>query len=286
MNPMDARMDYKEASRGREAGAPRAAVLLPCTPPLRSLACAVMAALIAPLAPLAAGCDDKPRPWEGQQGPPAALTAASPGALASGAPARDADADAAAPDADTDTDAGAAPPAETVQNPVRVGGPWVRCYGNFRLSGEPLKDVTRLALLCGPENGMRRLTKQTLEGSVAEGQAPVTEPVRLVQGECYRVFAAAGRGVADLDVAVRSSRGVMIASDAGEDTWPIVQPDRPFCALSDDEATVEISARKGAGRFAAEVWVLRTPRREGGGPRSPGAAPDSPPDSPPSPPGE
>jgi hypothetical protein len=148
---------------------------------------------------------------------------------------------------------------------VRVGGPWVRCYGNFRLSGEPLKDVTRLSLLCGPENGMRRLSKNALEGSVAEGQPPVTERMRAVRGECYRVFAAADRGVSDLDVAVRSSRGVMIASDGGEDGWPIVQPDRPFCALEDDGVTVEISARKGAGRFAAEVWVLRTPKRGGPG---------------------
>jgi hypothetical protein len=75
------------------------------------------------------------------------------------------------------------------------------------------------------------------------------------------VFAVADRGVADLDVAVRSSRGAVIASDGGDDAWPMVQPDRPFCALEDDDATVEISARKGAGRFAMEVWVLRTPKR-------------------------
>jgi hypothetical protein len=146
--------------------------------------------------------------------------------------------------------------------PVRVGGPWVGCYGNFRLSGEPLKDMTRLSLLCGPSNGMRRLSKDALEGTVAEGQPPVSARVKLVQGACYRVFAVADRGVADLDVAVRSSRGAVIASDGGDDAWPMVQPDRPFCALEDDDATVEISARKGAGRFAMEVWVLRTPKRE------------------------
>lgn len=141
--------------------------------------------------------------------------------------------------------------------PVRVGGPWVRCYGNFRASGEPVKDVTRLSLLCGPENGMRRLSTKTLEGSVAEGAAPVTGAIQAKRGECYRVFAVAEPSVADLDVTVRSSRGATIASDHGEDAWPVVQPDRPFCALEDDTWAIEIGARRGKGRFAYEVWVLR-----------------------------
>lgn len=240
---------------------------------LRRLAGGALVALLAALSG-GAGCDEKPRPWEGKEGPPVALTAATPGADAGADAGASAEAEASA-GADAGADAGTT---EEFQIPVRVGGPWVRCYGNFRLEGDPIKDVTRLSLLCGPENGMRRLTKRTIEGSVAEGQAPVTEPLRMVRGECYRVFAAADRGVQDLDVAVRSSRGVMVASDAGEDGWPIVQPDRPFCALEDDEGAVEISARKGAGRFAAEVWVLRTPRRPpGGSPADPAATPAPPP---------
>jgi hypothetical protein len=147
-------------------------------------------------------------------------------------------------------------PAET---PVRVGGPWVRCYGNFRPSGQPVKDVTRLSLLCGPENGMRRMSPTTLEGSVSEGSAPASSTFSGKRGECYRVFAVAEPSVADLDVTIESSRGAAIAADHGEDAWPIVQPDRPFCPLEDDTLTLRISARRGAGRFAAEVWRLRTP---------------------------
>lgn len=121
---------------------------------------------------------------------------------------------------------------------------------------------------------MRRLSKRAIEGAVAEGQPGVTEKIKAARGACYRVFAVGGPGVTDLDVEVRSSRGAVIASDGGEDAWPIVQPDRPFCALEDDNVTVEISASKGAGRFAAEVWVLRTPERKAGG-RGRGAAPST-----------
>jgi hypothetical protein len=162
---------------------------------------------------------------------------------------------------------------DTPSPPVRVGGPWVRCYGGFHPSGEPVKDVTRLSLLCGPENGMKRLSKKALEGSVAAGGPAVAETFEARRGECYRIFAVAepiqdaGTGVADLDVVVRSSRGPAIAADHGEDPWPIVQPDRPFCALEDDRYTVEVSARRGSGHFAAEVWVLHTRAPEANGPR-------------------
>jgi hypothetical protein len=142
--------------------------------------------------------------------------------------------------------------------PVRIGGPWVRCYGSFHPAGDPVKDVTRLALLCGPENGMRRLSKAPFEGAVAEGAPGLTTTFEARRGECYRVFAVADAGVTDLDVTVHSSRGAPVAADHGEDAWPIVQPDRPFCPLEKDVYTLEIAAHRGRGHFAAEVWVLRT----------------------------
>jgi hypothetical protein len=151
------------------------------------------------------------------------------------------------------------PEADAPALPVRVGGPWVRCYGGFHPSGDPVKDVTRLSLLCGPENGMKRLSKKPLEGTVSAGGPSVIESFEARRGECYRVFAVAEAGVADLDVVLRSSRGSAIAADHGEDAWPIVQPDRPVCALEDDRVGVEVSAKRGSGRFAAEIWVLRTP---------------------------
>jgi hypothetical protein len=104
---------------------------------------------------------------------------------------------------------------------------------------------------------MRRLSTKPLEGDVTAGREGVTEAFEARRGECYRVFAVAEASVSDLDVVVRSSRGAPIAADHGEDAWPIVQPDRPFCALEDDRYTVEITAKRGTGRFAAEVWVLR-----------------------------
>jgi hypothetical protein len=203
--------------------------------------------LLAPLLALAlTGCERRAHPWD-QPDAGTLLTQTPPSPLA-------------VPHADDGdpADAGArVDDPEAPKLPVRVGGPWVRCYGGFHPAGDPVKDVTRLSLLCGPENGMKRLSKQPLEGAVVAGGPAVTETFEAHRGECYRIFAVAEPTVADLDVVVRSSRGAPIAADHGEDAWPIVQPDRPFCALEADHYLVEVSAKRGSGRFAAEVWALR-----------------------------
>ncbi|MRG90514.1 hypothetical protein [Polyangium spumosum] len=216
------------------------------------------ASLLVALACLSlAACRDRPRPWEQAGGavdasspPPTPPLPKLPPSMLGEAP--------------TDADGGVAEAGrplareeDPVASPVRVGGPWVRCYGNFRLEGDPRKDLTRLTMLCGPANGMRRVTKEAFEGEVAEGGAPVSFPLKAKKGECYRVFAVADPTVTDLDVVVRSSRGTSIAKDHGEDRWPIVQPDRPFCPLEDDTLTVELAARRGKGTVVAEVWGLR-----------------------------
>jgi hypothetical protein len=221
------------------------------------------------------GCRPRARPWD--QGDAEAPLAPPPnGAPTSMLPAPNpADRPGATDDPSADTaaiDAGRAAPTSEPEvraaTPlVRIGGPWVQCYGSFHPAGDPVKDVTRLSLLCGPENGMRRLSKAPIEGAVTEGAAPITTTFEARRGECYRVFAVADASVTDLDLTVRSSRGAPVAADHGEDAWPIVQPDRPFCPLEKDVYTLEIAAHRGQGRFAAEIWVLRTVKA-GSGPRT------------------
>jgi len=206
------------------------------------------------VAMLVLGCQDKTRPWEktGEPAAPPWPTATASQPLLSPTFVQGA---ALAPSGGN----GAPMTLEelTLPLPVRVGGPWVRCYGDFRLEGPLLADLTRLTMLCGPANGMRRVSKKPFEGEVAEAGKALTTALEAKRGACYRVFAVAEPSVTDLDVVVRSSRGVAIAQDHGEDRWPIVQPDRPFCPLADDTMTVELTARRGKGRAAAEVWMLR-----------------------------
>lgn len=214
--------------------------------PLRSVTHVVFALAAVLLAP---ACRERPRPWEqlADAGPARAPRVDN---LADASLLADASAFAEA-DPGADVDPG-------LPSPVRVGGPWVRCYGNYRLSGDPLRDVTRLGMLCGPENGMRRMA-ETIQGAVEAGKTHHTSTFEVVSGECYRIFATAEPTITDLDVDVLTRHGARVAGDHGDDGWPIVQPDRPFCPLESDTYTLEVKARRGSGRFAAEIWRLRTP---------------------------
>jgi len=146
--------------------------------------------------------------------------------------------------------------ADAAAKPSPVGGPWVSCYGGFHPGPEPLQDVTRLGLLCGPPNGMRLLSPDAVQGKLDAGQPPVRYSVPVRRGNCYRLFAVGAPGIDDLDVTVRSSRGSTLGSDHSEDRWPIIEPERPLCTFDDDTFTIELSARRGSGAFAAQIWVL------------------------------
>lgn len=223
-----------------------------------STGCALGAALFA------GGCDDGARPWASGDGPPAVLAPPRPGDSSA---ATETSGEGETPPfvAESAPSVALEAPAEArPQGPaVSPGGGWVTCAQGLVLSGDPLKDVTRLTLLCGPSNGMRRKARQAIVGLIGEHEPAVAAQLRVARGACYRVFAVAGAEVADLDVTVRSSRGVAVAADHSPGRLAIVQADRPFCTFADDIFTVEVSARRGAGRFAAEAWSLGERRKIG-----------------------
>src|SRR5262245_45676390 len=75
-----------------------------------------------------------------------------------------------------------------LHRPDPVGGSWVTCYGNYRPTSTPERDVTRLGLLCGPANGMM-LVGSTLIGEATENGTQ--HPFDVRAGECFRIFAVA-----------------------------------------------------------------------------------------------
>jgi len=137
--------------------------------------------------------------------------------------------------------------------PEPVGGSWVTCYGNFRPTSTPERDVTRLGLLCGPANGMKQI------GSTVVGEAgdvPAEHALEARAGDCFRILAVAEPAVTDLAVEVRSPKGIPLASDHNNDRWPIVNPDGPFCLLDAGRHVVRVHARQGRGHYALQIWRL------------------------------
>jgi len=103
---------------------------------------------------------------------------------------------------------------------------------------------------------MRRALDVPFEGALAEGGTSLEVPLEMKSGSCYRVFAIGDPEIEDLDVSVISARGITIASDPGAARVVVLQPDRPLCSTADASATVRVSAKKGRGRFALEIYAM------------------------------
>lgn len=116
--------------------------------------------------------------------------------------------------------------------------------------------MTRLGLMCGPVNGMIQ------HGATRRGKLK-SEPSRhrfaAKQGECFRVFAVASEGIANLDVRIVSARGTLLHKDRSHHRWPVVEATRPFCSFADDTFGIEIIGAAAGGSYALQVWKLPAP---------------------------
>ncbi|MBE7481292.1 MAG: hypothetical protein HS104_15090 [Polyangiaceae bacterium] len=136
------------------------------------------------------------------------------------------------------------------------GGNWLRCYAQFQPRTQPDLDVTRLGLMCGPSNGMRKAA-ESREATLGEPGKPREHRFKAEPGDCYRIFAVAEPSIEDLDIEVFGPGGNKIAFDTSDDRWPIVKPDGPFCVFEGGEYRAEVRAQRGQGRYSIEIWRLR-----------------------------
>jgi hypothetical protein len=147
-------------------------------------------------------------------------------------------------------------PAATVD---RVGGAWVRCLGAFRPGSSPDSDLERLAQGCALDVGLAPLGAP-LEGHVDSAGPPLRFPLALADGACGRVLAVGETSLEVLELAVEGPRGELVAKESAEDRWPVLSPDRPFCALSPGPLTLVVTARQGSGRFVVRTFAVPRPR--------------------------
>jgi len=201
---------------------------------------------------LLCACEEQPPPWAGE--PDGRLIDESEPFLPPETPSPLTDLDAG--------DDAPLPEEELLARPEgRRGGAWLSCHQRFVISGEPRRDVTRLALSCGPITGMHRASG-LVSGSLAPGESAEHRFASEV-GHCHRIFAAGGPGIDTLDVrVVEGSNRREIAHATGTGAWVVVEPERPFCTATKTDLTMVLDARGGSGAFAAEVWSI-PPRKRG-----------------------
>lgn len=214
-----------------------------------SLVAVVVLAPLAVASGVAAGCNG------GGSGKGAAAPSGSPSPATSPAPSP-AIADAARPPDAVGPAVDAAPEASLW--PVGVdaavastdAAPAGPCWKGFTPTGNPEADVAELGNRCA--QGMSPLVppvKHTFKAGESK-----TVPVPIVPG-CYRVIAVGGKGVKDVDLALKDASGKIVAADmTPDDVFPMIHPNKEFCAEAVQFLNLVITVKKGSGDVAGGVW--------------------------------
>ncbi len=161
------------------------------------------------------------------------------------------------------TDAGAPPPitpdagatevslwAPVLTDAGAADAPAPPCWKGFEPTGNAEADVVELGNRCA--KGMSSLVPP-VKYSFKAGESK-SIPVPIAPG-CYRVIAVGGKGVKDVDLALKDASGKLVAADmTPDDVFPMIHPNKEFCSESLQFLTLVISVKKGAGDVAGGVW--------------------------------
>ena len=133
---------------------------------------------------------------------------------------------------------------------------WATCHASVKLKGKDKdvsKDVAALGKSCAKVSKMKVVGK-TLTGKQSDSGSPQSYPLKAAAKHCYRVFAAGGDGIKDLDVAIKDSAGNVAGEDSTDSSTAIVLDDGAVCFKEADAATVVVSVGSGSGAYAVQIW--------------------------------
>jgi hypothetical protein len=94
-------------------------------------------------------------------------------------------------------------------------------------------------------------------GEQDERSAAERFPVRLRAGACYRAFGVGGRGVVELDMALRTPQGVIVARDLQPGPWSVLTSGGPVCVDTTGDYKLWVAVERGKGRYAGQLWQPR-----------------------------
>jgi cytoskeletal protein RodZ len=160
--------------------------------------------------------------------------------------------------APSETAAAPAAPASTASTKVTTKNDpaWAACYASVKLKGKDKdvsKDVAALSKACAKATKQKQIGK-TLTGKQSDSGSPQSYPLKAAAKHCYRVYAAGGEGIKDLDVAIKDSAGNVAGEDSTDMSTAIVLDDGAVCFKEADAATVVVSVGSGSGAYAVQIW--------------------------------
>jgi len=92
--------------------------------------------------------------------------------------------------------------------------------------------------------------------TLAAGQKIHEYGVTVEPGACYRIFAIGDEGVEDLDTGLQDPSGAWVSKDVLEDSFPILNPQGPFCVRQGGRYKLLVEVAKGSGKYAVQLWKV------------------------------
>jgi hypothetical protein len=133
---------------------------------------------------------------------------------------------------------------------------WAACHQNFKPKGKDKdvsKDVAALAKSCQKATKLK-LVGKTITGKQSDSGSPQTHALKAQANHCYRVYAQAGDGIKNLNVAIKDSAGAIAGEDSSDGPTAIVLDDGAVCFKESDAASVVVSVGSGSGAYALQIW--------------------------------
>jgi len=130
------------------------------------------------------------------------------------------------------------------------------CWSTVGVNGDHTHDYDAIVAACGTPTGLIEYA-HPIEGKLHHIHDPRDiYKLSLLGGYCYRYFAVADSGIADLDLLIEKPGGALVGDDKTNSPTAIIESDKPWCI--DEDQTLEFHVQvdgPGSGGYLFGVWA-------------------------------
>lgn len=131
------------------------------------------------------------------------------------------------------------------------------CLSGLAFVGNHKADYETLIKQCGTPTGLLKYAEPKEGRLHAKHDKRDVFVVEVRKGMCYRYFAVADSGIADIDILIEKPNGALIGTDKTTQPVAIINTGEPWCVTDYDQKlhfAIEVDGR-GAGGYTFGVWA-------------------------------
>lgn len=131
------------------------------------------------------------------------------------------------------------------------------CLAGLAFTGKHKEDYETLIKQCGTPTGLVKYVEPKEGRLHAVHDKRDVFSVEVRKGMCYRYFAVADNGIADIDILIEKPGGALIGTDKTTQPVAIINTGEPWCVTDYDQKlhfAIEIDGH-GAGGYTFGAWA-------------------------------